>query len=80
MKGKKSKTIILCGGVKFNEICFLVLIKQNIFDEKGISQILTRHHALPVPPRAVQDAVRPAQQLLNLIAAGIVIRVLTTQL
>ena len=41
---------------------------------------ITRHHALPVPPRATQDAVRPTQQLLNLIAAGQVIKVFVTQL
>ena len=41
---------------------------------------LTRHHALPVPPRATQDAVRPTQQLLNLIAAGQVIKVFINQL
>ena len=40
---------------------------------------ITRHHALPVP-RAEQDAVRPAQPLLNLIAASKVIKVFTTQL
>ena len=39
---------------------------------------ITRHHALPVPPRAAQDVVRPAQPLLNLIAAGKVIIVFTT--
>ena len=39
---------------------------------------VTRHHALPVPLRATQDAVRVAQPLLNLIAAGKVIIVFTT--
>jgi hypothetical protein len=34
---------------------------------------ITRHHTLLVPPRAAQDAVRPTQPLINLIAAGKVI-------
>jgi hypothetical protein len=41
---------------------------------------ITRHHALPVQPRATQDVVRPTQQLLNLIAAGQVIKVIVNQL
>ena len=42
--------------------------------------IVTRHHALPVPPRAAKHAVIPALPLLNLIAAGKVIEVFATQL
>ena len=44
------------------------------------SMTLTRHHALPVQPRADKHAVRAVLPPLNLIAAGKVIVVLTTQL
>jgi hypothetical protein len=41
---------------------------------------ITRHHALPVQPRAEEHAVRAALPPLNLIAAGKVIIVFVTQL